>query len=74
MNPRAKARQSQVSTLTLKLLRQAPDGAILLDDLEDGGVQLMLHLHQLYGHPGADHARPCCHDQQIRTWRGTSNE
>jgi hypothetical protein len=71
---RTRRRQRQVSTLTLKLLRQAPDGAILLDDLEEGGVQLLLHLRQLSGHPGANHASPCDHDQQVRTSQDASSE
>jgi hypothetical protein len=53
--------------LTLKLLRQSPDCAILLDNLEDGGVQLLLLLRQLHGHPGANHTRPYNDDQWVRT-------
>jgi hypothetical protein len=44
--------------LTLKLFRQAPDCTILLNDLEEGGVQLLLHLRQLRGHPDAVHTHP----------------
>jgi hypothetical protein len=36
--PQKRGRQSQGSTLTLKLLLQAPDCTIFLDDLEEGGV------------------------------------
>jgi hypothetical protein len=62
---RKRVRQSQSPTLTLKLLRQATDGAFLLNDLEEGGVPLLLRLRHLRNHPGTDHARPCDHDQQI---------
>jgi hypothetical protein len=61
-----RGRQSQGPTLTLKLLRQSPDCAILLDDLEEGGVQLLLLLRQLRGHPDANHVRPCDDDQRVR--------
>jgi hypothetical protein len=44
--------------LTLELLQQVPDGTILLDDLEEGGVQLLVQLRQLRGHPSAIHAHP----------------
>jgi hypothetical protein len=63
---RKRGRQNQSLTLTLKLLRQAPDGALLLDDLEESSVPLLLDLHQLRDHPGADHSCPCDHAQQIR--------
>jgi hypothetical protein len=39
---RRKRRRSQGLTLTLKLLKQAPDGALLLNDLEDNSVPLQL--------------------------------
>jgi hypothetical protein len=39
-----RGRRSQSTTLTLKLLRQAADGAFLLNDLEEGGVPLLLRL------------------------------
>jgi hypothetical protein len=39
------------------------DGALLLDDLEDGRISLLLGRRQLRHHAGADHARPCNHDQ-----------
>jgi hypothetical protein len=38
---------NQDDGLTLELLRQAPDRTILVDDLEEGGVQLLLLLRQL---------------------------
>jgi hypothetical protein len=38
------------------MLRQTPDRTILLYDLKEGGVQLLLQLCQLRGHPGAIHA------------------
>jgi hypothetical protein len=62
VDSRKRGRQSQDPTLTLKLLRQAPDGAFLLNDHEEGGVPLLLHLRQLRDHPGANHAHPCNHD------------
>jgi hypothetical protein len=71
---RKRGRQSQDLTLTLKLLRQAPDGAFLLNNLEEGGVPLLLRLRQFCDHPGVDHTRPCDHDQQIRMRQGASSE
>jgi hypothetical protein len=53
-----RGRRNQSLTLTLKLLRQAPDGAILLDDLEKCSVPLLLDLRQLRDHPRADQAHP----------------
>jgi hypothetical protein len=49
-----RGRRNQSLTLTLKLLRQAPDGALLLDDLEECSVPLLLDLCQLHDHPRAD--------------------
>jgi hypothetical protein len=66
--PQKKKRKiGQGPTLTLKLLRQALDCAILLDDLEEGSVQLLLLLRQLHGHPRAIHVRPYDDDQRVRT-------
>jgi hypothetical protein len=39
-------RQDQGSILTLELLRRAPDGTLLLDDLGDSGVPLLLDRRQ----------------------------
>jgi hypothetical protein len=61
-----RGRRNQSLTLTLKLLRQAPNGALLLNDLEESSIPLLLDLRQLRNHPGADYTRPCDHDQQIR--------
>jgi hypothetical protein len=61
-----KRRWNQGLTLILKLLRQAPDGALLLYDLEESSVSLLLDLRQLRDHLGVNHACPCDHDQQIR--------
>jgi hypothetical protein len=71
---RKRGRRSQSLTLTLKLLRQAIDGAFLLNDLEEGGVPLLLRLCQLHNHPSVDHTRPCDHGQQIRMRPGASSE
>jgi hypothetical protein len=60
---RRKIIRNQGSTLTLKLLRQAPNGALHLDDLEDSSVPLLPGHRQLRNHPDADHTRPCNHDQ-----------
>jgi hypothetical protein len=51
-------RQNQDPRLTLKLLRQEPDHTIFLDVLEESGVQLLLQLRKLRGHPRAIHTRP----------------
>jgi hypothetical protein len=64
--PRKKGKTKAKFDTSLKLLRQAPDGAFLLNNLEEGGIPLLLHLRQFRDHPGADHARPYDHDQQIR--------
>jgi hypothetical protein len=61
-------------TLTLELLRQAPDGTLLLDELKDSGVPLLLDRHHLRHHSGADHARPCNHGQRIRVRQGPSGK
>jgi hypothetical protein len=39
---RRRGRLHQGSIHTLELLRQASDGTLLFDDLEDGGVPLLL--------------------------------
>jgi hypothetical protein len=51
-------RQHPSSIRTLELLRQALEDIVLLDNLEDGGILLLLDRHQLHHHPRADHARP----------------
>jgi hypothetical protein len=56
VGPQERGRWNQDSGLTLELLRQAPDRTILLDDLEEGSVQLLLLLCQLRGHPDTVHA------------------
>jgi hypothetical protein len=53
---------------------RAPNGTLLFDDLEDGGVSLLLDPRQLHHHSGADHARPCNHDRQIRARQGASGK
>jgi hypothetical protein len=62
MGSQKRRRRNQDSTLTLKLLRQASDGAFLLNNLEKGDISLLLDLCQLRDHPSANHARPCDHD------------
>jgi hypothetical protein len=42
-----RGRRNQDPGLNLELLRQAPDCTIFLDDLEEGGIQLLLLLRQL---------------------------
>jgi hypothetical protein len=66
VDSRKRGRRSQSPTLTLKLLRQAIDGAFLLSDHEEGGVLLLLHLPQFRNHPGVDHACPYDHGQQVK--------
>jgi hypothetical protein len=50
----------------LELLRQELEDTVLLDDLEDGGVLLLLDRRQLHHHPRADHTRPCNQGHQVK--------
>jgi hypothetical protein len=56
-SPQERGRQNPDPRLTLKMLRQALDCTIFLDDFEEGRVQLQLLLCQLRGHPNTIHGR-----------------
>jgi hypothetical protein len=66
MGSQKRRRQNQGPTLTLKLLQQAPDGTLLLDDLEESSVPLLPDRRQFCNHSGADQTRLCNHGQRIR--------
>jgi hypothetical protein len=67
-------RQHPSSKRTLELLRQELEDTVFLDNLEDGGVSLLLDRRQLHYHPRADHARPCNQGHQVKSRQGASAE